>query len=74
MINKKKHPPHIQIMIDQLESYTNKQNKSKIKPHQNKTTTKNRWSSRFVPIVAPVVLLKRKFHHPTAVYVHAYVL
>jgi hypothetical protein len=43
-------------MIDQLESDTNKQNKSKIKPHQNKTTTKNRWSSRFAPIVAPVII------------------
>ena len=61
-------------MIDQLESDTNKQNKSKIKPHQNKTTTKNRWSSRFAPTVDPVVLLKRHFQHPTAAYVHAYVL
>jgi hypothetical protein len=45
MANKKKQSPHTQIMIYQLESDTRKQNKSKIKPHQNKTTTRNRWSS-----------------------------
>jgi len=60
-------------MIEQRESYTNnqKQMQNKITPKKKK---RNRWSSRFAPIFAPVVLVKRHFHHPTKVHVNKYTL
>ena len=40
-------------MIDQLESYTNKQSKSKIKPHQNKTTEKTDGQAGLLQLLLP---------------------
>ena len=61
-------------MIEQRESYTNNQKQMQNKTTPKKKEKKDKWSSRFAPIVAPVVLVKRHFHHPTKVYVHKYAL